>query len=397
MKKSICVITGTRAEYGLLYWLMKGIQDHPEMELQLVVTGMHLSPEFGLTWQEIKRDGFTVHSKVEMLLSSDTPTGISKSMGLALIGFADVFERLHPQLLLGLGDRFELFCAVTAAHVARIPVAHLHGGEVSRGVIDDAFRHSITKMSHLHFTAAEEYRKRVIQLGESPDRVFDVGALGIDNIKRLPLLSKKELEDEIDFKFKKYNFLVTFHPVTLEPHNSEEQFFNLLHALDELKDTSFIFTKSNADTDGRVINTMIDSYVAGNQDKATAFTSMGQLRYLSAMKYSDGVVGNSSSGLIEAPTFKVGTVNIGDRQGGRIKAESVIDCDPEIDSILLAFRKLFSAPFQEGLRRVINPYGNGDTAQQILEIISTINCSSLMKKNFYDLTAWNSNRRINNL
>ena len=385
MKRKVCVITGTRAEYGLLQPLIEEIKNDSSLELQLIVTGMHLSPEFGLTYREIERAGYTIDEKIEILLSSDTSTGISKSMGLALIGFAEAYKRLDPHLIIGLGDRFELFSAVTAAHVAQIPVAHLHGGEVTEGAFDDAFRHSITKMSQLHFTSTEEYRRRVIQLGESPERVFNVGAIGLDNIKNLPLLAKKDLEKDIDFKFGNRNLLVTFHPVTLEKGTAEEQFQNLLSALDELQDTTFIFTKANADTDGRIINGMIDSYVAENSNKAIAFTSMGQLRYLSAMKHSDAVVGNSSSGVIEAPSFNVGTINIGDRQKGRIKPESIIDCEPVRQNILEAINILLSKDFQESLNNLVNPYGKGDTAKQIKNIIKIYSLSSMVKKGFFDM------------
>jgi GDP/UDP-N,N'-diacetylbacillosamine 2-epimerase (hydrolysing) len=384
MSRKICVVTGTRAEYGLLRWVMQGIKDDAELELQIIVTGMHLSPEFGLTYRAIEADGFDIDRKVEMLTSSDTPVGIAKSMGLGMIGFADALSGLNPDLVIVLGDRFEIFAAVSVAMVSKVPVAHLHGGEATEGAFDESIRHSITKMSHLHFTAAEEYKNRVIQLGEQPSRVFNVGALGIDNITKNSLLSRKEFEKSINFTLNKKNILITFHPVTLEKSTSQEQFKNLLQVVDEYKDTHIIFTKANSDTDGRVINEMIDTYVKNHAYKAVTFTSLGQLRYLSAMQHMDAIVGNSSSGLIEAPSFRTGTINIGDRQRGRLKADSVIDCDNSVEAIHSAFNKLFSTSFQKQLQSVENPYGNGGAAIKIVEIIRLFSVNEILKKRFYD-------------
>lgn len=382
--KKICVVTGTRAEYGLLYWLLKEIEADKELELQLIVTGMHLSPEFGLTYKEIEKE-FKINKKIEMLLSSDTSVGISKSMGLAQISFAESYDELKPDIVIVLGDRYEIFSATSAAMIARIPIAHIHGGEKTEGAFDESIRHSITKMSHLHFTATEEYKNRVIQLGEHPSRVFNVGGMGIENIKRLKLLSKDEFEKSIEFKLNSKNILVTFHPVTLENSTAKEQFQQLLDAIDELEDTNIIFTKANSDTDGRVINQMIDEYVTKNFHKSVQFTSLGQLRYLSALQYVDAVVGNSSSGLAEAPSFRIGTINIGDRQKGRIKASSVIDCEPNKDSILKSFEKLYSKEFQETLKTTINPYGNGCASKKIVEILKNVDLKNILKKSFYDL------------
>ncbi len=384
MKRKICVVTGTRAEYGLLYWLMKEIEADKELELQLIATGMHLSPEFGLTYKEIEKE-FSVNKKIEMLLSSDTAIGISKSMGLAQISFSEAYEELKPDVLIVLGDRYEIFSATTAAMIARIPIAHLHGGETTEGAFDESIRHSITKMSHLHFTATQEYKNRVIQLGEDPSRVFNVGGMGIENIKRLKLISKDEFEKSIEFNLNIKNILVTFHPVTLEKSTAKNQFQELLDAIDELKDTNIIFTKSNSDTDGRVINKMIDEYVTKNSNKSIVFTSLGQLRYLSALQYVDAVVGNSSSGLAEAPSFKIGTINIGDRQKGRIKASSLIDCEPNKGSILQAFDRLYSKEFQETLRTTINPYGDGCASTKIVETLKSVDLKNILKKSFYDL------------
>jgi len=385
-KRKVCIVTGTRAEYGLLYWLMKEVESSEKLELQIIATGMHLSPEFGLTYQQIEKDGFTINKKVEILLSSDSKVGITKSMGLGMVGFADTLNDLNPDLMVVLGDRFEIFTAVTAAMIAKIPVAHLHGGEATEGLIDEPIRHSITKMSHLHFTATEEYRKRVIQLGEQPDSVFNVGAIGIDNIKRLKLLSKKEFEESIQFKLTKRNLLVTFHPVTLEDSTSQEQFNHLLNALNKLEETNIIFTKANADTDGRVINRLIDEYVAEYPKTAIAFDSLGQLRYLSAMQYVYAVVGNSSSGLLEAPSFKIGTINIGDRQRGRIKASSVIDCLPTEEGVTKALQKLFGREFSESVMQTISPFGNGGVAEKITKIIESADLTGIIKKQFHDLS-----------
>jgi len=384
-KRKICVVTGSRAEYGLLYWLMKGIADDADLQLQLVVTGMHLSPEFGSTYRTIEEDGFTIDRKVEMLLSSDSAVGVSKSMGLGVAGFADALSDLMPDLLVVLVDRFEVFSAVSAAMVAGIPVAHLHGGERTEGAMDEAIRHAITKMSHLHFTSTDEYRNRVVQLGEVPDRVFNVGATGIDNIRRLPLLSRDAFESSINFRLAAKNLLITFHPVTLEDATAREQFTIVLQALNELEDTHLIFTKANADTDGRIINQMIDDFVAQHSDKSVAYTSLGQLRYLSAMQFVDGVVGNSSSGLIEAPSFGIGTINIGDRQRGRVKAASVIDCPPDFAELQSALETLFSSCFKERLKQVSNPYGGGDTAEKILQVLRSYPLAGILKKRFYDL------------
>lgn len=382
--RKICVVTGSRAEYGLLRWVMEGIRNAADLELQVIVTGMHLSTEFGLTFREIENDGFRIDSKVEMLLSSDTPSGLAKSMGLGLIGFGDALQQLQPDMLLVLGDRFEIFSAVAAAMVARIPVAHLHGGETTEGAFDEAIRHSITKMSHLHFVATEEYRRRVIQLGEHPDKVFLVGGMGVDSIKKLKLLDRAELEKSLDFKFGKRNLLVTFHPVTLEKSTAAHQMAELLSALEALTDTHLIFTMPNADTGGRVLIDMVQKFVADHAN-ARAYSSLGQLRYLSCVQAVDGVVGNSSSGLMEVPSFANGTINIGDRQRGRLKADSVIDCAPDRQSISAAVRKLYSLEFREMLQTVKNPYGGGGASEKVVRILSAYPLESILKKSFHDL------------
>ena len=384
MSRKICVITGTRAEYGLMRWVMQGIKDDPALTLQVLATGMHLSPEFGLTYREIEKDGFEIDRKVEMLTSSDTPVGIAKSMGLGLIGFADALNELRPDLIVVLGDRFEIFAAVAAALVARIPVAHLHGGETTEGAFDEALRHSITKMSHLHFVAAEEYRRRVIQLGEQPDRVFLVGGMGIDNIKRLKLLDRAALEASIDFKLGQKSLLITFHPVTLEAATAVDQMAELLAVLANLRDTQLIFTMPNADTDGRALIKMVEQF-AVQHPNARAYTSLGQLRYLSCVAQVDGVVGNSSSGLAEVPSFKKGTINVGDRQRGRLQVASVINCEPTRQSIDAALKKLYTAAFQASLSEVKNPYGEGGASEQVVKTIKHCAIDGIAKKSFYDL------------
>jgi len=391
--RKICVVTGTRAEYGLLYWLMKEIQSTEGLELQIIATGMHLSPEFGLTYQQIESDGFVIDKKVEMLLSSDTEVGITKSMGIGMVGFADALSDLIPDLLVMLGDRYEIFVAASAATVARIPIAHISGGETTEGVIDEAFRHSITKMSHLHFSATEEYRNRVIQLGEQPDCVYNVGGTGIDNIVRLQLLDRNEFQKAIDFELDEKNILVTFHPVTLENATAEDQFQSLLDVLDEEEDIRIIFTKANADTNSRIINVMIDRFVSENPDRSACFISMGQLKYLSALQFMDGVVGNSSSGLLEAPSFKIGTINIGDRQRGRIRADSVIDCQADHSSIRIATRELFLEGFRDKARSVINPYGVGGSAEKIIAVLKEVSLEDILKKSFHDIELESGNEQ----
>lgn len=385
MQKKICVITGTRAEYGLLRWIIQFINEEPELELQLIVTGMHLSPEFGSTYNAIIDDGFIISKKIEILLSSDTSIGISKSMGLGMISFAESFYELNPDVILVLGDRFEIFAAVSSAMISRIPVAHIHGGEATEGLIDEAIRHSITKMSHIHFTATEEYRSRVIQLGENPIRVFNTGTPGLDNIERLNLLSKIEFENSIDFKIGDKCFLVTFHPVTLETNTSSIQFDELIYALESFSDFKIIFTMPNADTEGRIIIEKIHKFVSNNPRKAIASISLGQQRYLSALKYVKMVIGNSSSGLTEVPSFKIPTINIGDRQNGRIKAESVIDCIPQRKEIEQAIRLGLSDEFQNLIKNVANPYGKPGASRKIVDILKEMDLNNILKKKFYNI------------
>jgi GDP/UDP-N,N'-diacetylbacillosamine 2-epimerase (hydrolysing) len=384
MTRKICVITGSRAEYGLLRWVMQGIKDEPSLTLQIIATGMHLSPQFGNTYQEIEGDGFVIDRKVQMLTGSDTPVGIAQSMGNGLIGFADALNELKPDLLVVLGDRFEIFSAVSAALVARIPIAHIHGGELTEGLIDDAIRHSITKMSHLHFVATEDYQNRVIQLGESPSHVFNVGGLGIDNISKTKLMSKEEVEDHLQFNFQERNLLITFHPVTLEDETATEQFCELLAALDEHPNVGLIFTTPNADPGGRVLFGLIDGFVHARKN-AICRTSLGSNLYLSCLAQVDGVIGNSSSGLLEVPTFKIGTINIGDRQRGRLTCSSVINCRATRNDINVALTKLFTSEFQKNLQTVVNPNGVSGASERIVDILTHIQIDNILKKVFHDI------------
>lgn len=382
--KKIAVVTGTRAEFGLLCPLLDEIQKEKEMQLQLIVSAMHLSPEFGYTVEEIENKGYYIDKKVECLLSSDTAVGITKSVGLAMIGFADALNELAPDLLIILGDRTEMLAPATAAMVANIPIAHIHGGETTEGAYDESIRHAITKMSYLHFASTETYRKRIIQLGEQPDRVFNVGAIGLDSIKNLVLLNKEKFEKSVDFKLGKNNILITFHPVTLESQSAQEQFKAILDVLYSLKDTHFIFTHANSDKNGRVINQMIEQFVNENQDRAVAFKSLGQLRYLSALKYMDVILGNSSSGIMEVPFFKIPTINIGDRQKGRILSESVIQAEPTVESITLAHEKAFDISFRTKIKSQNQLYGSGNAVEKIMNVLRHHKVNNL-KKSFYDI------------
>jgi GDP/UDP-N,N'-diacetylbacillosamine 2-epimerase (hydrolysing) len=382
----VCIVTGTRAEYGLLFWTIKKLKSDIYFDVKLCVTGMHLSPEFGLTYKQIEEDGIVIDKKIEMLLSSDSVNGIAKSIGLGVIGFTDAFNDLKPDLVLLLGDRFEIFAAATSAMIAKIPIAHCHGGEATEGLIDEPIRHSITKMSQIHFTSTEEYRKRVIQLGEQPNRVFNVGALGIENINKLKLLNKSDFEKSIGIKLLKQTFLITFHPVTLEKSTAEDQFINLLSAITNFSDTTYIFTMPNADNDGRVIINSIQKFVANNKNTSIAFTSLGQLRYLSALQHVDLVIGNSSSGLIEVPSFKIPTINIGDRQRGRVYGLSVINCKPTKKEIIESINLGLSESFRKKLKKSINPYGNKNSSIEIVKILKKIAVNeNLIKKKFYNL------------
>lgn len=384
-KRKICVVTGTRAEYGLLYWLMKEIQADDELELQIIATGQHLSPEFGLTYKNIEADGFAINAKVEMLLSSDSPVGIAKSVGLGTIGFADALARLQPDIMVLLGDRFEALAAAQTAMILRIPIAHIHGGETTEGAIDEAIRHSITKMAQIHFVSEPEYRDRVIQLGENPESVFEVGAAGIDNIVRLKLLSLQDLEKQINFSLDKKFFLVTYHPETLTGKSPVEDLKTLFAVFDEFPEYKLIFTQANSDAGGRIINEQIEAYAKNNKERVLLVKSLGQLRYLSAMKLCAAVVGNSSSGLLEAPVFHVPTINIGDRQKGRKRYPSVIDCNEDKQQLLSAIQSLRDSKFLQKIQSMEIPHTDGKIAVTMKDMLKQAELSNICQKKFYDL------------
>lgn len=383
----VCVITGTRAEYGLLYPLLKRIDTDAQVELNIVVTGSHLSSEYGLTYKAVLEDGFEINKKIDIILSSDSKSAVCKSMGLAMIGFGEYYEEQSFDMIIVLGDRFEIFAAVSAACVVGTPVAHLHGGELTEGAYDEFFRHSITKMSLLHFTSTEEYRNRVIQLGEEPQRVFNVGAIGIENIRSLPLLTRDELSKSLDVKLNSKYGVVTFHPVTLEQSEAEVQIKVLLKALESFPDMIFIITKANADNGGRAINKVIDRYTRDYNTKFFAFTSLGQLRYLSAIKHAEVVIGNSSSGIIEAPAFHKPVVNIGDRQKGRIASKAVLNCKTEYEAIKKTVNYAMSEEFIKIAQEAKNPYGEGEVSEKIWYEINHYFLANKFtnRKKFFDL------------
>jgi len=385
--RKIAVVTGTRAEYGLLYWIIKGIHEDPELELQLIVTGMHLSPEFGLTVKEIEKDGFPIAEWVEMLLSSDTETAIATSMGLGMIGFAKAYEHLRPDVLVVLGDRFEIHAAVSASIPFRLPVAHIHGGEATEGVIDEPIRHAITKMSHIHFAATDQYRKRIIQMGELPKNVFCFGAPGIDNFYKYDLINKEKLLVEFGISRDKKIGVITYHPVTLEKGSTISQILELLEAIKEFEEIYWVFTLPNADTEGRSITEKINNFVSEFPEKGRVFISLGQLRYLSLLKNAVLMVGNSSSGLVEAPSVELPVVNIGDRQRGRVRGKNVIDV-PECkkEPIINSIYKALSPEFRNSLKGMKNPYGEGNASEKIVKILKTISLGEgLTKKTFYEI------------
>ncbi|WP_298941439.1 UDP-N-acetylglucosamine 2-epimerase [uncultured Psychromonas sp.] len=387
MLKNVAVFTGTRAEYGLLYWLLKDIQSDIELNLQLLVSGMHLSPEFGSTYRQIEADGFVIDEKIEILLSSDSAVGVAKSMGLGVLGFADALSRLKPQALVILGDRFEALAAAQTAMILKIPVVHLHGGEITEGAYDDAIRHAITKLSYLHGTSTEEYRQRVIQLGESPDRVVNVGAIGLDHLARSTMLSVEKVADSLNFDLCSPYFLVTYHPVTLAKESPETSFQALLDSLDGFPDHQVIITYPNADDGGRKIIPMLEDYASQNPKRILAIKSLGQQRYLSAVKHACAVIGNSSSGIIEVPSFHVPSIDIGMRQKGRLAAESVFHCDPNEESITEAINHAISSNFKSNQKNILNPYGAGDASSKVIKMIKSLNSDLI--KTFYDINSEN--------
>lgn len=380
--KKVAVFTGTRAEYGLLSWLMRDIHNAPDLDLQIIVSGTHLSPEFGCTYKDIERDGFAIDEKIEILLSSDSPVGVAKSMGLGVLGFADSIQRLAPDVLVILGDRFEALAAAQTAMILRVPVLHLHGGEITEGAYDDPIRHAITKLSYLHAVSTDTHRDRVIQLGEHPDRVQNVGAIGLDHLKRTDLMSRQALQDSLGFNLGRAFFLVTYHPVTLANEQAEDSFRELLKALDRFPWYNIIITYPNADDGGRKIIPLIEEYSNGNPNRVLAIKSLGQLRYLSAIKHCVAVIGNSSSGIIEVPSFAKPTVNIGVRQKGRMSASSVLSCSPNEIHIASCIKSCLQLDLEE-LKQVVNPYGSGNTSEKVLQMIDSTDFGAT--KTFYDL------------
>ncbi len=384
--KRICVLTSTRAEYGLLKPLIRKLDNDADFEVRNAVTGMHLSPEYGMTVKEIESDGLSIDKKIEILLSSDTPVALSKAMGLALISFSEYFEELKPDALIVLGDRFETMAVCCAAMNARIPIFHLHGGEATEGLIDEAVRHSITKMSYLHFASTQEYQHRIIQMGEEPGRVFCVGAMGVENALHTELMSRGELEDSLGFKLGDKFAVGTFHPVTLENNTAEKQTQVLLEAIERHPDITFLFTKANADTDGHIINKLLQEY-SNKHVNLYLVDSLGMKRYLSTLGYARFVIGNSSSGLIEVPSFHIPTIDIGDRQKGRIAGATVIHCESDVDSIDKAIQKAEDEAFRESIKNVVSPYGDGNTSDKIVSVIRDylLNNKIDIKKKFYDI------------
>lgn len=386
MSHRVCVMTGTRAEYGLLKHLMALLRACPSFQLQLVVTGSHLSPEFGMSAREVEADGFTIDRRVEMLLSSDTGTAVAKSVGLGMIGFADVLEELRPDVLVVLGDRSELLSACGAALFLGIPIAHIHGGEATEGAVDDAIRHAVTKMASLHFVAADPYASRVRQLGEDPASVFVVGGLGVDALHRVSLHDREEFSRRTGFEFGEENILVTFHPVTREAGEAKGQLRALLRALEERFGAHALLTYPNADAEGRSMIPVLEEFAQRHADHVWLVDNLGQENYLSALSLFSAVLGNSSSGITEAPSFGVPTVNVGSRQAGRLRATSVIDCAADTASISLALERAHSPDFRAMARRAVNPYGNGRACEGIVEILEQRLAAGLSaRKAFHDI------------
>lgn len=380
--KKICIVTGTRAEWGLLSRIAGLIKTDNDLQLQIIATNMHLNERFGMTYKEIEADGFKIDYKVPMEAHGDTAKDTVKSMGMAMSGFADAYSSLQPDLLMVLGDRYEILVAVSAALIFKIPVAHLHGGEITEGAFDDAIRHAITKMSHLHFTSTEQYRQRVIQMGEQPEYVFNVGAMGVDNIKQIPLWSKGQTVESLGgFMLDKNTILVTYHPVTIEDNTAEKQIDELLTAIDTLSYIRVIFTMPNSDIDSKIIEEKIKYWCTINIDRAIWFTSLGLKRYLSILQYIGAVVGNSSSGIIEVPSFGIPTLNIGNRQKGRLKADSVIDCAPNAEDI----RNNLLEILHKDCKFADNPYERANSAKNITRVLKEMIALNMLQKHFYNL------------
>ena len=382
--KKICVVTGSRSEYGLLKKLLKKIKKDKYFKLQLIVTGSHLSNQFGFTYNEILDDGFKASRKVDLKLGKDTSVNISNSMSIGLKNFTKNLQNLKPHLVLLLGDRYEIFIAAVAACICRIPIAHIHGGESTEGAIDESLRHSITKMAHIHFSATEKYKRRIIQMGENPKKVFNVGGLGVSSIKSLNFINKKKLEKELDIKFQDKNILVGYHPETINKFSSKKNLSEILKALKKLKNTTIIFTMPNADMDSKIIYNLMKKFVHKNNN-SYLFKSLGQKKYYSCCKYVDLIIGNSSSGILEMPSFKKGTINIGDRQRGRLKAKTVIDVQPNSKKILKAISYIYSKKFKKISTKSKNPYDNGNTSGKIIKILKKIKLENILIKKFVNL------------
>lgn len=386
--RRIAVVTGGRPDYGLFLPLLRRLAADGDVALQIVATGMHLVPKQGETWRQIEQDGFAIAAKVDMEIAGDSAVDITRAIGAGTAGMAEAFAQLRPDIVVLLGDRFESLAAAVAAMTAHIPVAHLYGGEATEGLIDEPIRHSITKMAHLHFTATEPYRRRVIQLGEAPDRVFSVGALGLDNFRNMTLLDRPALEEALSFRLSRPTLLVTYHPVTLEAGTATAHADALLGALDRFPEARVVITLPNADTDSAALRARLTAYAENSGGRVAAFAVLGSLRYLSLMAQCDVVVGNSSSGLIEAPSVPVPTVDIGDRQRGRIAPPSVIHADVDAGSIAAAIGGALAPDFRAGLAGMENPYGDGATAPRIAAILkSAVLDEALIKKRFFDLPA----------
>ena len=386
MKRRLCVVSGGRADFGLLRWTLEEIKNDKDVDLRLIATGSHLLEEFGFSIDEIESAGFGVDATVDIVDASDSAIGVARAIGRGVAKLAEVFNQIRPDVVLVLGDRYESFAATVAATTLHIPIAHCHGGERTEGAIDEVFRHSMTKLAHLHFTATAEYKKRVIQLGERPERVFNVGSLGVEAISRLPRLSRQQLETKLGQELNKKTLLVTYHPETHSSGHNQQTLANLCECLNTLNEVKIIFTLSNADEEGRLVNKLINEYVEKNPDRAAVFANLGQEVLFSLMDNVDGIVGNSSSGIIEAPSLKVGTLNIGDRQKGRIRADSIIDCAARRDEIARGLEILFSEDFKKRVKRVLNPYEGHDPSKRVKDILKTYPLDGLLRKSFYDIS-----------
>ena len=385
-KRKICIVTGTRADWGLLSGIAKALAARPDVTLRIVATNMHLDPAYGETWREIENDGLKIDRRVPMHAESDSATATVKAMAGCMLGMADAFSELKPDLLLILGDRYEMLATASAALIMRIPIAHIAGGAVSRGAYDESIRHAITKMSHIHLTETEEYRRRVIQLGENPERVINTGAIGVYNLMhRNDFLSREELENNLHTPIPEKTLLATFHPATLDSRSPKEQCLNLLAALDRFPDYKTIFTYPNNDTDGRIIIRLIEDYAAWHPERCAVFPSLGMRRYFSMLRCVAAVIGNSSSGIVEVPSMGIPTLDIGIRQSGRTAAPSVIHCGVSEEEITEGLKKALSPEFRAAARSVVNPYAQPDTLKKIVDAVCLTPLEGIIVKPFYDL------------